>query len=297
MNANYTMKKILVTGSSGFVGKALIKRMSDRKLDVMVADIENGVDLSDKNALDNYDMSDVVVHLAARVFVQDAFNNPALFYIDNICSTINVLEYCRRVGVKKIIFASSYIYGNPEYLPINETHPANIKNPYGRSKLIGEALCLAYYEDYGIIPIILRPFNIYGIGQNENFLIPMIINQMLSDGPIIVKDLEPKRDYIYIEDIIDLYEKCVLEYEPVKPLILNAGTGMSYSVAEVIEMVMDIAGKRKDVLSQEEKRKAEVLNCYADLTKIQKELGWFAKTDIYEGLKNVYRHTESLLRE
>jgi nucleoside-diphosphate-sugar epimerase len=89
------LKKILETGCSGFIGKALLERISENNVEVIVADIVNGVDFSDKNSLDSFDKTEVVGHLAARVFVPASFSNPSFVYPDNIFSTVNIINYSK----------------------------------------------------------------------------------------------------------------------------------------------------------------------------------------------------------
>src|SRR6202011_2766469 len=101
---------------------------------------------------------------------------------------------------------SSYMYGHPERLPIPEDHPLRASNPYSHSKLLAEQITRFYQESFGVPVTIVRPFNLYGPGQSEDFLIPTLIRQALAQdsNAIVVADLTPKRDYIYIDDVVDL---------------------------------------------------------------------------------------------
>ncbi|MBF0320452.1 MAG: NAD-dependent epimerase/dehydratase family protein [Nitrospirae bacterium] len=283
---------VLVTGSSGFVGRSLVRKLKECGAHVEEFDIINGKDITDFKSFDSIKKADCVVHLAARTFVPDAFENPARVYRENIIGTLNVLEYCRTNSIKKIIYASSYVYGRPQRLPIDEKHPVAIQNPYGRSKLIGEALCGGYHEDYGIVPIIFRPFNIYGPGQGGDFLIPTLIRQALSaSDTIIVKDLLPRRDYIYIDDIIEAYVYAILSYKCAGPEIFNVGSGISYSVNDIINKLQKICQTNKKAISEGLERKNEIPDCTADTGKIRKAFGWAAKYGIDEGLRQTVSHT------
>ncbi|MCG6552786.1 MAG: NAD(P)-dependent oxidoreductase [Candidatus Magnetominusculus sp. LBB02] len=283
---------VLVTGSSGFVGRHLVSRLRQRGAIVVEFDITNGEDAADMKSFEHVRKVDTVVHLAARTFVPDAFENPASVYRENINATLNVLEYCRLNSINKIIYASSYVYGRPLSLPINEGHPTGIQNPYGRSKLISEALCRGYYEDYGVVPVIFRPFNIYGPGQHKDFLIPLLIRQCLSaSDTIVVKDLSPRRDYIYIDDVIEAYAYAVFDYKCTVPEIFNIGTGVSYSVLEIISKIQKIAATNKRVISEGHERTNEIADCTADTGKIREAFGWAAKYDIDEGLRQTIMQT------
>ncbi|MEO5360436.1 MAG: NAD-dependent epimerase/dehydratase family protein [Nitrospirota bacterium] len=282
---------VLVTGSDGFVGRHLLKRLKDNGIDVVEFDITNGRDVTDVNSFEGIRKVSAVVHLAARTFVPDAFENPARVYRENISGTLNVLEYCRVNEIKKIIYSSSYVYGRPERLPVDEHHPVGIQNPYGRSKLIGEVLISGYYEDYGIVPVIFRPFNIYGPGQGRAFLIPSLISQCLSTSDlIIVKDLSPRRDYIYIDDVIAAYMFAIFDYKCTTPEIFNIGSGESYSVEEIINKLQQITATNKKVISEGQQRKNEIPDCTADTKKIKKTFGWTPKYGIDEGLRQSVLH-------
>jgi nucleoside-diphosphate-sugar epimerase len=285
MERKSAIRHVLVTGSSGFVGQKLLKRLRERGTSVIEADLAKGIDITQQRFIEEAETTDVVVHLAARMDVPFAFTNPLEIYKPNILGTLNVLEYCRLREVHKIVYTSSYVYGAPAYLPIDENHPTAIKNPYGRSKLVGEMLCMGYYEDFGIVPVILRPFNIYGPGQNESFLIPTIVRQIVLKDRITVKDLEPRRDYIYIDDIVDAYERAIFNYDVNQPSVFNVGYGISYGVWQIIDFCQDIAGTKKPIIIESKRRHNEIPDCIADIRKIKRELQWCPRTTIEEGLR------------
>ena len=276
--------KIAVTGSTGFVGSHLIKRLNNSGFAVIKLDIKDGIDITDWKQIRSIDKFDLLFHLAAKTYVPDSYENPRDFYYTNITSTINVLELCR-IHKAKFVFASSYIYGSPEYLPVDENHPVVAFNPYSQTKIIGEQLCKRYYRDFGVSVVVLRPFNIYGIGQNENFLIPAIIKQAKS-GSILLKDPNPKRDMVFIDDVIDAYVKAA-EYDQKGYDVFNVGSGNSYSVLEIVNMVRDCFDHGIDVRFTNKKRKDEVLDTVADISKAKELLHWEPQTHLREGLKKM----------
>ncbi|HSN49645.1 MAG TPA: SDR family oxidoreductase, partial [Bacteroidales bacterium] len=169
--------EILVTGSEGFIGKALIARLLASGHTVTGFDAPEG-DIAEKGILDNLKDTGIgyVFHLAAKTFVPESWNNPFDFYRVNLLGTTNVLEFCRATGAG-LSYISSYLYGTPGYLPVDEKHPLKAHNPYSHSKIVAEETC-RYYRDQFKIPVtIFRPFNIYGPGQDQRFLIPKIIAQ------------------------------------------------------------------------------------------------------------------------
>jgi len=282
-------RKILVTGASGFVGRHLTEELKRHGAEVLAIDEHgnNSIDVRDWRRIRDLGSRigklDLVYHLAALMFVPYSFENPREVYDVNVLGTLNILELCRVYSVSRFIFASSYVYGPPRYLPIDEEHPLNPTSPYARSKVMGEDLCRAYNEDYGLRLTILRPFNIYGEGQSDNFLIPSILKQ-LRCGTIELQDPEPRRDFLYISDAIEAYVKAG-EYKGSGFDIFNIGSGVSYSVDEIVSKILEAWGQKAKVSYQHQRRKAEMMDVVADVHKAKRELGWEPKIDLVEGLR------------
>jgi UDP-glucose 4-epimerase len=279
-------KRILVTGSSGFVGRNLVEELKRHNVEVVtLTDLKaKRVDIRDWKKIKEIRNIDIVYHLAAITSVPFSFENPGETYEVNVLGTLNILELCRLCNVEKIVFASSYVYGQPEYMPIDEKHPLQPTNPYARSKILGEELCRAYNMDFGLKCIILRPFNIYGVGQNKNFLVPSIIAQ-LRYGKIELKDSAPKRDFIYISDVIDAYIKAGEfkgDFE-----VFNIGYGESYSVNEITEKIVQLYGKDIKINYKNERRKNEIMDTVADVRKAKEKLSWEPSVNIDTGLKSM----------
>ncbi|MDP2685103.1 MAG: NAD-dependent epimerase/dehydratase family protein [bacterium] len=278
------MLKVAITGSRGFVGSAIVRKIRDLEVELIEIDFELGYDMTDWNSLSNIVHFDVLIHLAAKTYVPDSFKNPASFYKTNVIGTLNALELCRKYRAK-MIYTSSYVYGSPNYLPIDETHPVSAFNPYAQSKLLGEELCRAYYRDFGVPSIIFRPFNIYGKGQNENFLIPSIIKQAHT-GIIELNDPRPKRDFIYIDDVADAYLKAIFTnlntFE-----IFNLGSGASTSIQDLVDIVLKKIKNNITLKYTGVQRKNEVLETRADVSKSNKLLKWKPIFDIDKGVNNI----------
>ena len=284
--------KSLVTGSEGFVGRHLVSSLKQKGAEVLEIDVQKGVDLTKNKQIDDYIKNtsslDIIFHLAAIVFVPYSFKNPWITYKTNLLGTLNMLEIARKMDVKKFVFASSYVYGTPKYLPIDENHPLQANSPYNRSKIIGEELCRGYYEEYGCKCIILRPFNIYGIGQNKQFLIPEIIDQ-LQFNKIVLRDPNPKRDYVYIDDVVSAYIKVAINdffgFET-----FNIGTGCSYSVKEIVDKIIKLSKKKEVVINYtNKKRENEINNIVANIQKAKDKLSWQPLIDINKGLSLILK--------
>lgn len=282
MNTNG--KRILVTGSGGFVGRNLVEELKKHDVEVITLTDHNGnrIDVRDWQKVKKICDIDMVYHLAAQTYVPFSFENPRETYEVNVLGTLNILELCRLRDVEKIVFVSSYVYGQPRYLPIDEEHPVQPTNPYMRSKVIGEELCGAYNNDFGLNCIILRPFNIYGGGQSDDFLIPHILKQLVN-GEIELQDPEPRRDFLYIKEAI---EACIKagEYNGSDFEIFNIGSGVSYSVDEIVRKMINISGQNVAVNYQHKRRKKEIMNVVADIRKAREKLRWVPKINIDGGL-------------
>ena len=283
---NLNGKRILVTGSSGFVGRHLVEELKRQDVEVVTLTDQKGnrIDVRDWQKIKEMGDIDMVYHLAAITYVPFSFENPKETYDVNVLGTLNILELCRLRDVEKIIFLSSYVYGQPQYLPIDEKHLLQPTNPYARSKILGENLCKAYYEDYSLKCVILRAFNIYGEGQSNNFLIPLILKQLVK-GKIKLNDPKPKRDFIYISDVIDAYIKAGefdKDFE-----IFNIGYGKSYSVKEIVNKLIKIHGRDVKVDYKNARRKNEIMDTIADIKKAKEKLCWKPKVSIDEGLNHL----------
>lgn len=282
-------KRILITGASGFVGRHLAEELGRQGAEVVTLDSreEYSIDVRDWQGVRAFGSKlgkfDLVYHLAALMFVPHSFESPREVYEVNVLGTLNVLELCRLHGIEKVVFASSYVYGHPECLPVDEGHPLNPTSPYARSKVMGEGLCRAYYEDYGLKCIILRPFNIYGEGQNDSFLIPSILKQLVS-GEIELMDPEPRRDFLYISDAVEAYMKAG-QYTGSDFEVFNIGSGVSYSVDSIVSKIMDSWGQDVEVCYRNEVRRGEVMDMVANIQKAKEKLGWEPTITINDGIK------------
>ena len=279
------MKNILVTGSSGFIGTHLLSKLSkDNKYKIIKMDRSFG-DITNTATWNNVPKCEIVIHLAGKTFVPDSWKNPEIFINTNVAGTHLVLNYCRKNN-SKLIYLSSYLYGNPKKIPIDENEPVKTTNPYMLSKNISEDLCDFYSKNYGVNVLILRPFNVYGPNQKEHFLIPSIIKQVNLEKEIKVKDLKPKRDFIYVKDLIEAIIKTIelkMNFE-----IINIASGISYSVSEVIEEIQKVKGTNLKVTSSEEIRNDEIMDTKANINKAKKLLNWSPQWSFKKAIKDIY---------
>lgn len=277
--------RIAITGSGGFVGKNLVSLLLKSGYEVIEISRNKGFDICNWESVKDIVGCSFIIHLAAKTFVPDSFNNPREFYQVNTNATINALELAR-LNNAKFIYMSSYFYGAPQYIPVDEVHPINPHNPYAQTKFISEELCRGYHRDFGVPITAFRLFNIYGPGQKSVFLIPEILEKIES-GKVILNDPRPKRDYIHVDEvvaiIIETIKKQLEGYN-----IFNLGSGRSWSVEELVNILKEISPNKFDVEFTHEYRKGEVLDSVADTSKLKNILGWNKSISLKDGLKTLF---------
>ena len=277
------MRNVLVTGASGFIGMHLSQALEVAGHHVIRL---HGVDITDERAMDALAEVEIdyVFHLASRTFVPDAWNQPVEFQRVNVTGTVNVLELCRKIGAS-ITFVSAYLYGIPDKLPVHESDPILPNNPYALSKHMAETVC-RFYSDHYTLPVrIVRPFNIFGPGQKPHFLIPEILAQVMKGDRIKVKDLSPKRDYLYVDDLV---EALLLTMEKRDgPMVYNIGYGNSMSVSEIIASIQSVAGTALPVISEHAPRPNEIPDVFADISAAKEHLGWHPRFKFQDGIKKM----------
>lgn len=291
-------KTVLVTGATGFVGPYLVRELLKKEAKVTVL-IKNYVDnlegLEDhitmingdiveqdslKNAVDSVN---IVFHLAAVSNVNYAIAHPRETFEINATGTLNLLEDARKNKVEKFVYvSSSHVYGIPKYLPMDEQHPINPQEPYAASKAAAEILVNTYALNYGLKTTIIRPFNMYGAGQSEGFIIPSIIKQAHQKEVVELGNLTPTRDFLYITDAIN----GILSIAESGEGTYNLGSGTETSIKEVVETVISIINPDKKFVSMQSRRRPEAIDIprmYAEVSKLKK-LGWSPAVGLKDGL-------------
>ncbi len=272
------MTKVLVTGSKGFIGKQVVERL--KKLEVITDSIgSKRIDLKNIEEVMRLNTSDVVIHLGGKTMKGLDWNE---YFNNNVLGTLNILEYCIKKKIKKMIFVSSYVYGNPKYSPINEEHPIDPHNAYTKSKYFAEQLCEFYAKNSDLNVIILRPFNIYGKTLPNGFLISNLLKSIKTNEKITIVNKDSKRDFLHIDDFVDVILKikdCDFKFE-----VFNVGSGKSYSFNEVIEKIEKIL-LRKLNLQYEEDSENFIEEITADISKLNNEIKWNPKMSFDDGLQ------------
>lgn len=277
------VRTALVTGATGFLGRHLVAALSAAGVRVLrAARSLDGDILSNALPLEGVDH---VFHLAAATGIPAAWADPEPVLLTNTHGTIRVLDQCRRAGCS-MTFASTYVYGKPERLPVAESDPVSPSNPYSLSKLLAEEACYAFAGMYGLPVSVLRVFNIYGPGQDERFLVPLIMRQAQDPAlpEIVVQDLQPRRDYVHVDDVVRAFAATTRLSAFAR---FNVGSGVSHSVADVIEFACAAAGTAKPARQTGAVRPADVPDTVADISAIRAALGWVPHIDLAAGLRTM----------
>lgn len=304
---------ILVVGGAGYIGSHMVKMLSTAGHHVVTLDnLSTGYrdavkygefilgDINDSNKLDEIFSStsfDGVMHFASYIEVGESVLNPGKYYRNNFSNTLNLLDAMVRNDVKRFIFSSTAaIFGEPEYVPIDEKHPKKPINPYGASKLMVEQALEDYEKAHGLESVCLRYFNAAGadidgeLGERHNpetHLIPLILQAASGrrDSISIFGNDYPTADGSCVRDYIHIVDLCTAHLLALTRLVkgsgskrYNLGNGNGFSVIDVIDVVKSVSNKSFKVI-QAEKRAGDPATLVADSMLAQSELGWKPEYD------------------
>jgi len=274
---------VLVTGATGFIGRALVQRLRKESWEVLELGSAQG-DIAESATLASYQGRSLacVFHLAGVTYVPASWQDPRAFHRVNVSGTQNVVALCAATRAP-LIYMSAYVYGVVASQPISEDVSPKPNNPYAESKVLAEEACRAHASATGIPVTVLRPFNVYGLGQPERFLIPTILKQVLHESAIEVADLEPRRDWVFADDVVEA--AIVAAQKSGGYRVYNIGSGASVSVAELISRIQALAQTRLPVRSKKQQRSQEIADTVADISRAQRELGWSPAVPLDEGLR------------
>ena len=301
--------KILVLGADGFIGSNLVRSLLKdghviRAFDLFkdgqsrnLQDIEDKIEIFAGNFLNNDDIKraldniDYIFHFISLTTPGSSMNDPLIDVDTNIRGTISLLDECVNAGVKRVIFASSggAIYGDQGKESYNEYDNTNPVSPYAISKLTIEKYLEYYSLHRGLDYLILRYANPYGVGQNvvgSQGIIPIFLNLVKQNKKItIFGDGENVRDYIYIDDAIELTR--LIFNKDTKYKIYNIGSGVGASINNVVDILETVVGKKIDVEMQSA-RDIDVRKIVLDIDRISNEVVYKKKTTLSEGIRKTW---------
>ena len=302
------MKKLLVTGLSGFVGQTISQVLDKRsRPDLVLAGPDHEFNVTDaKEVLGVIERSkpDYVVHLAAQSFIPESFSNPKKTYDVNFYGTLRLLEALKsaKFSGRLLFIGSAQVYGlvDTSDLPIKETHPLKPRNPYAVSKLAGEALCYQWSQTEKIDIVMARPFNHIGPGQSERFVVSDFAKQIAEiklgkKEPVIrVGDLEVTRDFADVRDVVNAY--FLLLEHGLNGEVYNVCSGVEYNIREVLEQLQHIGGVRLQVNREGNRsRPSEQRRFVGDFSKLNRCTGWKPEIAFDKSLTDVLNYWERKL--
>jgi UDP-glucose 4-epimerase len=301
--------RIVVTGGAGFIGSHVVDAYITAGHQVIVVDdlstgkheqinpaaqlVEMNVNCPELTNLFLAEQPDVVNHHAANASVSVSVRRPIFDATQNILGTINLLEAARKSGVRKFIYVSSggAMYGDPEYLPEDEEHPANPVSPYALSKHTGERYVRVYGLEHGLRWTSLRYANVYGPRQDPfgEAGVVAIFCQNLLDGvsPTIHWDGEQTRDFCYVGDCARANVLALLEAGDGQAY--NVGTGVGTSINTLFGTLLEVAG-RSMTPQHGPRRPGDARHSYLNCSKAKRDLNWQAEVSLHEGLAQAWRH-------
>ena len=303
------MLNILVVGGAGFIGSHMVKMLgqmacrvttlddlsSGHRDAVLYGDFMQG-DMGDRSVLDAVLSRgfDAVMHFASFIQVGESVHNPALYYQNNVVKTLALLDAMRAHGVKNFVFSSTAAtFGEPQYSPMDEKHPQQPVNPYGRTKLMVEQVLADYAQAYGLRSVSLRYFNAAGadpegqLGERhepETHLIPLVLQVASGRRPhlqVFGRDYDTHdgtcvRDYVHVEDLCSahwLALQSLMAGHGADCQAYNLGSGHGFSVQEVIETAQKVSGRSVAVIDSP-RRTGDPSRLVADPTLARQKLGW-----------------------
>jgi UDP-glucose 4-epimerase len=314
---------VLIVGGAGYIGSHVNKMLSENGFNTLVYDnlvyghqdaVKWGQlivgDINNKEQLrkvfSSFNIS-IVLHFAAFTYVGESAEDPEKYYLNNLVGTINLLQVMREFKCNKLVFSSTCaIFGEPQYLPLDENHSKSPISPYGRTKLMIEQILQDYSDAYGVKYVSLRYFNAAGadesgvIGEDHNpetHLIPLVLDVALGKRADIkvfgtdysTQDGSAVRDYIHVNDLADAHARA-LEY-----LLgggdsdcFNLGNGSGYSVLQIIKTAEKITNKTIPTILAE-RRAGDPAVLIANFSKAKLMLGWQPKHPLEDILQTAWR--------
>jgi len=288
-------KTVMITGGAGFIGRFLSKALIQRGYEVFLFDLKENPshDITNyrvlRECIDAWN-PDVVFHLAANPRVDISFEDPITDLKINTLGTLNLLKALKGRNVKLIFTSTAHVYGEPQYLPIDERHPINPKSPYAISKYAAERYCLIYGRKLGLKVVVVRLFNTYGPGQSLGFVIPDLIHRLINNPEelLVYGTGREVRDFIFISDVVNALIK-VMECE-VEGECYNIGSGVGTSISKLISLLIKITNIRpRKITFTKRNTSGKPSIIIADISKAKRELKWKPLVSIEEGLRHVVR--------
>ena len=304
-------KKILVTGTDGFIGSHLVEKLLEencevkafvyynsfnswgwldtfpeekiKNVEIFTGDVRdpNGVKMAVKDV-------DIVFHLAALIGIPFSYHSPDSYIDTNIKGTLNILQAAMNSGIERVVVTStSEVYGTAQYVPIDEKHPLQGQSPYSASKIGADKIAESFYRSFETPVVIARPFNTYGPRQSARAVIPTIITQLLNGSrEVRLGSLYPTRDLNFVTDVCKGFI-ALAECDEAIGREVNIGSGEEISIGDLAKLIISMINRDAEIVSEDVRKrpeKSEVKRLLCDNRLIQKLSGWKPEVPLEEGL-------------
>lgn len=302
-------KNILVTGADGFVGSHLVEKLVSLGVNVTAVVRRNSfgtfknlnpvkkkihlvwTDVQDLAKITEITKDiDIVYHLSAQSHVGYSIYNPYETVVNDVISTLNILEASRKNDVSRVIHAgSSEIYGNPIQVPIDEKHPLSPRSPYAAAKASAESLLESYFHTYGMPIVFSRFFNIFGPRQGLDQAIPKFILQALNNKKITIygNGLQ-SRDYTYVDDAVLAY--CLLGVvKGIEGKVINFGSGTEITIKELAKLILNLTESKSTLFFDKKLRSGETPRLLCNSNNAYKLLKWKPKINLEDGINKTIK--------
>lgn len=309
-------KRVLVTGSAGFIGSHLTAELVQREATVRAFVHYNALgrcgwlDSLPKELLETIEVfpgdiqdalrvreavmnCEVVFHLASLIAIPYSYYAPDSYVRTNILGTLNILNAVREMGTQRLVHTStSEVYGSAQYTPIDENHPLQGQSPYSASKIGADMIAESYYRSFNVPVSIIRPFNTYGPRQSTRAVIPTIISQLYGSSKTIkLGALSPTRDFNYVTDTVAGFI-AIAESDRTVGFVTNIGSGKEISIDDLVALLINVTGKKADVLCEKERirpKNSEVDRLVCDNARVLATTDWQPGVSLEDGLEKTAR--------
>lgn len=303
-----TRDSVLITGGAGFIGSNIVRKLLQKKYNLnlilkkttnlwRIRDVLSELKIYEGDLLDKESLKKIVhkirpsiiIHLATFSDYRNQEDFEQMVNV-NMIGTMNLLLASREIDYQIFVnTGSSSEYGFKDK-PMNEKEILEPISFYAATKASATLLCQTFSREYKKPIATLRPFSVYGPYEDQGRFIPTIIRSVLEKKPIRLTPGNQRRDFIYIDDVADIYMKTIKNRKKLSGQILNVGTGIEYSNDDVVNTLFKAVGKKVPIQKGDfPLRIWDNPHWVADISKIKKNLNWKPKYSLEEGLKKTYQ--------
>jgi GDP-mannose 4,6-dehydratase len=299
------VRKVLVTGASGFIGSHLVEELIKRGDQVTalneynsfgdtgwLKEVAGDFETIDGDVRDSefirklVETIDSVYNLASLIAIPYSYQAGRSYFETNTFGLLNLVEALKGTDKRLVHVSTSEVYGTPKNVPIRETDAINPQSPYAASKAAADSLVSAYTKSFDLNTLVIRPFNTFGPRQSMRAIIPTVASQVLSDSTeICIGNLESKRDMTYVSDTV---AGIILGMESnLRDDVIHLGTGQTHSVLQIVNYIQEITGTAKKITIESHRIRpinSEIQVLQSDPQKAIDLLAWNPQTEFKNGL-------------